>query len=84
MGFNSGLKGLMFLYLLSTSELRFEPSGLLLVNKSLALSDVMECLGSLGTLLESGLLHLYFEQETAAKCHIKLLCIAVEAFKNVD
>jgi len=66
------------------TELRFEPSGLLLVNKSMALSDVMEYLGSLETLLESGLLHLYFEQETDGKCYIKLLGIGAEGFKNVD
>jgi hypothetical protein len=65
------------------TELCFEPSGLLLVNKSIALSDVTECLGSLESLLESGLLHLYFEQETAGKCHIKLLAIGAEGFKNV-
>jgi hypothetical protein len=65
-------------------DLRFESSCLLLVNKSLTLSDVIACLGSGQCLLVSGLVQLYLEQETAGKCHRKLLGLGAEGFENVE
>jgi len=64
-------------------ELRFEPSDLLLVNKYLALGEVIERLNSVKCLLESGLVQLQFEQETAGKV-IKLLGMGTKGFENVD